>query len=119
MKSERRRNIFDGRRGRGRSEDQSEHGAADQGTAVCNRGFVWSAIANRCSLKSPIRHSAEAASAESAATLRVRADWVNCSLWLSRAPVLTIPNAIFRQEFFDSRTKIKFRFFLVGFARGF
>jgi hypothetical protein len=41
------------------------------------------------------------------------------SLSLNRVAVSTAPNAIFRQEFFDSLTKIKFRFFLVGFTRGF
>jgi len=41
------------------------------------------------------------------------------SLSLHRGLEWTAPNAIFRQEFFDSLTKIKFRFFLVGFERGF
>jgi hypothetical protein len=41
------------------------------------------------------------------------------SLSFHHGVVSTAPNAIFRQEFFEFLTKIKFRFFLVGFARGF
>jgi hypothetical protein len=61
----------------------------------------------------------ETASAESAAMLRAGVDGVNSFARLHREALSTIPNAIFRQEFFDSRAKIKFRFFLVGFKRGF
>ena len=41
------------------------------------------------------------------------------SLLFDRVVVSTSPNANFRQEFFDLPPKIKFRFFLVGFTRGF
>jgi hypothetical protein len=61
----------------------------------------------------------ETASAESAAMLRVRVDGVNSFAQLQGEALSTIPNAIFRQEFFDSRAKIKFRFFLVDLRRGF
>jgi hypothetical protein len=54
-----------------------------------------------------------------AATLRVPADWVNLFAAVLEGVFSTTSNAIFRQGIFDSLSKIKFRFFLVGFARGF
>ena len=51
--------------------------------------------------------------------LRVQVDRVN---WFAFAPSCghsAIPNRIFRQEFFDSRAKIKFSFLLVASPNGF
>jgi hypothetical protein len=43
---------------------------------------------------------------ESAATLRVRRDWVNSFAAAFSLALSTTSNAIFRQEFFDSLMKI-------------
>jgi len=56
----------------------------------------------------------EAAMAESVATLRVQVDWVNCFAFAPSCAHPAFPNRIFRQEFFDSRAKIKFSFLLVA-----
>jgi hypothetical protein len=57
--------------------------------------------------------------ANSAATLRGREDGVNCPGAVSPSVFRQSPFGIFRQDFFDSKTKIKFRFLLVASLRGF
>jgi hypothetical protein len=119
MKSEWRRNVFDRLRGRGGSENKNKHGAKNQGAPVSNRRFIWLAVASRRSWKSPFRHARKQRGLNPPQCCACERIGSTGSLLRNRVVVWTAPNAIFRQEFFDSPAKIKFRFFLVGFARGF
>src|SRR5688572_22513052 len=119
MKPEGRRDIVC-RLGRGnRGQESSEHDRASCEAAVWLHHFHSPAVAKRRCLKSPFCHCWDAAKADSVATLRVQVDRVNCFAFTPSCAHSAIPNRIFRQEFFDSRAKIKFRFLLVASQNGF
>ncbi|HZJ38040.1 MAG TPA: hypothetical protein VFD18_02625, partial [Chthoniobacterales bacterium] len=69
----------------------------------------------------PIQASAQHETDARLRKIKVRAqrDQVNCASTVSPNVFSQSPLGIFRQDYFDSRMKIKFSFFLVPFAHGF
>jgi hypothetical protein len=113
MKTKGRRNIVHGLRREGRKEPERKQRRREKPRILRPEYLL------RRNCGTHLNDWADKKRTNPRATLREREDWVNLTLAASPAHSRAIRMKIFRQDFFVSLPKIKFRFLLVASNNGF